>query len=368
MEIRTTEQHGEGDLSYGIAHQLEEICRSIPFIQKIDRPCDKPDQPNNLIFSLKIGNDARTIFVEAKQVGQPRNTKAAIASWNMRKKQFPDAYFLFAAPYVSDSSRAICKDSGVGYVDLQGNCFISFDKIFIDRFGFEKEAESRQLQSVFKEKASRVLRRLLTDPAGPWHVQQLAKEASVSIGLVSQIKTKLMDSEILEQRGEAFTVIQPEQLLRQWALEYPFKKHKAVEFYSPLSLNELETLISQKCISTGIEHAFTLATAAKMTGVEHAKGVSRIHIYTQQEPHIIAERLGFKYVESGGNVIILQPFDTDILYNTRQIQGLCVVSDLQLYLDFSAQKGRVQETAEVLFDTRIKLGWEESDFAPADES
>ena len=54
----------------------------------------------------------------------------------------------------------------------------------------------------------------------------------------------------------------------------------------------------------------------------------------------------------------MQPFDTDILY-LSQGAGLSIVSDIQLYLDFSAQKGRIQETADIIFDTKILPQWED---------
>ena len=38
---------------------------------------------------------------------------------------------MFVAPYISPASGQMCKDARIGYVDFAGNCFISFDRIFI---------------------------------------------------------------------------------------------------------------------------------------------------------------------------------------------------------------------------------------------
>ncbi len=47
----------------------------------------------------------------------------------------PDAYGVFMAPYVSPKTAEICTKEGVGYIDLAGNCRLSFDGVFIERQG-----------------------------------------------------------------------------------------------------------------------------------------------------------------------------------------------------------------------------------------
>jgi hypothetical protein len=276
------------------------------------------------------------------------------------RPEYKRVYCLFAAPFVSESAREICKEEGFGYLDLTGNCLISFDNIYIERFGFQKDAEKRELRSVFNEKASRIVRRLLTNPARLWSVQELAKRSHVSIGLASQVKTKLFDGEFLERRDELFTVSKPEKLLKNWADSYrlKFKKHIAVEFYSPKKLQDTEVELVEYFKTHYTRYAFTLATAAKATGTQYVSQVNRIHAYVDGDVNRIGKELGLKEVDSGGNIVLMQPFDTDILYNDQWL-GLNVVSDLQLYLDFAAQNGRIQETADVIFDTKILPRWED---------
>ncbi len=34
----------------------------------------------------------------------------------------PDAYGIFVAPYVCERAAAVCKEAGIGYLDLGGTC------------------------------------------------------------------------------------------------------------------------------------------------------------------------------------------------------------------------------------------------------
>jgi hypothetical protein len=46
-----------------------------------------------------------------------------------------DAYGIFIAPYISPDAGKICEDAGIGYLDLAGNCLLSFETIYIRQAG-----------------------------------------------------------------------------------------------------------------------------------------------------------------------------------------------------------------------------------------
>lgn len=242
-------------------------------------------------------------------------------------------------------------------MDLAGNCRLAFENIFIERVGLSAEPEKRLLRSLFYAKSSRVIRRLLTDPEHPWHVHELAKSADVSTGLVSQIKTKLIDSELAQRRGDMFVISNPEELLRRWAHSYQFDKHKHVQLYSSKSLTELEQALADICTRENVEYAFTLFSGAGMVGSQYVRVVNRASAYVSSDVQSIEDVLGVKRVDTGGNLLLLSPSDPDIFFGKRLVHDRWVVSDLQLYLDFSAQKGRAQETAEFILDSTIRKSW-----------
>lgn len=197
---------------------------------------------DHLVITAKVASSVWQLAVEVRWIGQPRIVRNAIALWEQwcRRNDVKKNYFVFAAPFISRKSQELCKDAGVGFVDLAGSCRLAFDNIFIERIGLSAEPEKRLLRSLFYAKSSSVIRRLLTAPEHLWHVHELAKSADVSTGLVSQIKPKLINSELAQRSGDMFVISNPEELLRRWAQAYQFDKHKHVQFYSRESLTELE--------------------------------------------------------------------------------------------------------------------------------
>lgn len=369
MTIHNSHLHlKELDLVASVKEELTSLLSKVPFIPKNSFGVERPskDERFDLMANIDIDGKKHVLLVEIKSVGQPRVAKSAVADISLLRNWIAhhpvgskNVHYVFAAPFVSEASREICQDAGIGYIDLTGNCFISFANVYIERFGFQKDAEKRELKSLFNDKASRIVRRLLTDPERAWTVKELSKRAHVSLGLTSQVKTKLLDSEFVKRDGEQFRVARPELLLREWADNYrhKFKRHITVEFYSPNKLQDLEKQIAEYCRRSYVDYAFTLATAAKLTGTQYVSQVNRIHAYIEADVEKIGRELGLKQVDSGGNIVLMRPFDQDVLLGKRFSEEYTIVSDIQLYLDFAAQKGRLQETADVIFDTRIKLTW-----------
>jgi hypothetical protein len=71
----------------------------------------------------------------------------------------------------------------------------------------------------------------------------------------------------------------------------------------------------------------------------------------------VASLLNLKEVESGANVMLLDPYDEGIFYGTQVIEDIRVVSPLQIYLDLKGYKGRGEEAAEAILRDVIKPKW-----------
>ena len=59
-------------------------------------------------------------------------------------------------------------------------------------------------------------------------------------------------------------------------------------------------------------------------------------------------------MESGANLELIEPYDEGVFYDVRKVNGLNVVSPVQLYLDLSSRPGRGAEAAEFLLDQVLK--------------
>jgi hypothetical protein len=215
--------------------------------------------------------------------------------------------------------------------------------------------EKRQVRSIFSPKSSRILRVLLNNPQRrPWGVWELAREAEVSIGLVSKVKERLLDLEYLSG-AKLLTLNHPIELLEQWAANYTFRKNKVYDYFSFDSVKEVEKKLSQYCKQQQIPYALTLFSGAAL--VAPFSRYNRGFAYIGKNIIEVADNLGLKAVSSGPNFSILEPYDDGVFYGSTEIDGMKVVNDIQLYLDLIGFKGRGEESAKFLLEQRIKPKW-----------
>ncbi|GAH48685.1 unnamed protein product, partial [marine sediment metagenome] len=40
-------------------------------------------------------------------------------------------YGVFAATFISGESKQICRENGIGFIDLAGNCLFKFDNVYL---------------------------------------------------------------------------------------------------------------------------------------------------------------------------------------------------------------------------------------------
>jgi hypothetical protein len=267
-----------------------------------------------------------------------------------------DSYGILAAPYLSDTSRQICKEAGIGCIDLAGNAFLSFRTIYIDRSNRPNPfAVTRIAKSVFSPKSSRILRVLLSNPSRKWYVEDMSKEAGISIGLTSRVKQFLLAEEWIKEEDKRFYLAKSEEVLDQWVNNYSYEKNPSSSFYSGLSEDQLEAAIKNECEKRKYRYGLALFSGARK--IAPFVRFMRFFSYIDGDIEEIANALQFKKVETGANVTILQPYDEGVFYGLQEINGIKVVSDIQLYLDLKSYKGRGEEAAQAIFEQRIKPKW-----------
>jgi hypothetical protein len=348
----------EQEIVIKIKDELERTLRDIPFIELRSSVMQTSLQgvDVDLLLELKIRDNSREVVVEVKSLGEPRVIRAAIQQLREYLDRTEDAYPMVAAPYISDDTARVCQKNGVGYIDLAGNLLLNFDQVYIERRNYPNPAiEKRQARSIFSPKASRVVRVMLSNPRRSWRVQELAKEAQVSLGLASRLKERLLDLEYAVEKENGLAVSRPGDLLEQWANTYSFRRNKVYDYFSLDELKELERRLSQYCERRSIPYALTLFSGAALVApyARYTRGFAYVGNSIQE----IAGSLGLKEVSSGSNFSILEPYDAGVFYGSREIDSMNVVSDVQLYLDLVGFKGRGEESAKFLFEQRIKPRW-----------
>src|SRR4030042_4477238 len=348
----------EQEIVIKIKHEVERALRDIPFI-KLRRSVMRASLQGvdvDLLLELKIRGNSRKVVVEVKSPGEPRIIRAAIQQLREYLDRREDVYPMVAAPYISDDSARVCKKNSVGYMDLAGNFLFNFDEIYIERKNYPNLAiEKRQVRSIFSPKSSRIVRVMLSNPGRSWRLQELAREAKVSLGLASRLKARLLDLEYASDKENGLTLSRPGEVLKQWADNYSFRKNKVNDYFSLDDLKKLERKFSQYCEGRGIPYALTLFSGAALVApyMRYTRGFA----YVGNSIREVADSLGLKQVSSGPNFSILEPYDEGVFYGIREVDGMRVVSDVQLYLALVGFTGRGDESAEFLFEQRIKPQW-----------
>lgn len=338
--------------------RLESIIAEIPFLElKESRTGVSIDgkRVDIVLDALVSGKPARLV-VEVKSQGEPRVVRMAIAELKDCLESFKGSYGILAAPYLSDAGRQICKEAGVGCIDLAGNAFLSFRNVFIERTGNPNPFASVRLsKSVFSPKSSRILRVLLSDPSKRWFVEDISREAGISMGLTSRVKKALLSEEWVKEDNRRFYLVKPEEALNQWVREYSYEKNPGFSFYSGLSEDQLERAIKKECERRSYRYGLALFSGARK--VAPFVRFMRFFSYIDGDIDGISKALQMKKVETGANVTLLQPYDEGVFYGLQDVDGINVVSDIQLYLDLKSFKGRGEDAAQAVFEQRIKPKW-----------
>ncbi len=340
---------------------LESCLRNVPDarIKSVKREVKYPSgMIVDLVVILRVLGQERTLVVEAKATGQPKRAREAVDQLSrlMRARTTKNTYPVFAAPFISDASAAICRESNVGFFDLAGNCWLSLDDAYVERVSPQNPyKEKRDSIALFSPKSSRVLRTLLNEPKRKWQVQQLSKTADVSMGLVSKIKRALEEREWIATGPGGIEVVRPEAMLLAWADAYSYKRNGVSEFYSLEPMADAEVAVAAWCRENGVPYALTGFSGARLSSPRVR--YSRASIYVSSRVDSLALNTQLKPVDSGGNVLILKPYDEGVFEGSQTRYDLQTVSPIQLFLDVRSMAGRGEEAAEEILVRELRPSW-----------
>ncbi|HSB71933.1 MAG TPA: type IV toxin-antitoxin system AbiEi family antitoxin [Candidatus Methylomirabilis sp.] len=260
------------------------------------------------------------------------------------------------APYISQQSAQICTENGIGYVDLAGNCRLSFGRVYVEREGRPNPIpQRRDLRSLYSTRTTRVLRVLLLDPKKTWKLQPLAREAGVSLGQVYNVKKLLADREWIRTEKQGLRLVDPGPLLTEWSQNYSYRRNAARDFFSLDAPPDIESKLATACRDGGIQYALTgFSAAARLAPMVRYQ---RVMAYVNGDPDGVVKTLGLKEVPSGANVALLSPYDDGVFYGAADVNGIQIVSSVQAYLDLIGFRGRGEEAATFLLEQVIQRQW-----------
>jgi hypothetical protein len=213
------------------------------------------------------------------------------------------------------------------------------------------------LSSLYSPKSERILRVLLTYPYRPWKSVELANEAQVSLGMITHVSKKLEEEEWLKRTSEGICLTEPEKLLMDWSSNYSLQQNTLFSFYSLKSPSDIETEIRSTCVKDDIPYALTGFSASNRLA-SMVKG-QRVMVYIGRDISLVADQAGLKPVDSGANVILIQPYDDGVLWRPQEKDRFQIANPIQVYLDLKRLPGRGEEAADFLFNEVIKTTWQQ---------
>lgn len=357
----------EIDLMSQIEVVFRQLGDDIPLIQSVNIAYSSKDmdgyQPDMMV---ELGGVA-VLVVEAKKVIQPRHMHGIA----MKLKQYVSGKLEFpcvVTPYISEKTADICKTYDINYLDLSGNCLLSLPHVYIEKSGnLNVEAEKRELRSLFSMKSSRILQVMLNKPVFAWRVQELAKEAKVSFGQVSNVRRRLLDLEYASdqtvkksEKEKGIKLTQPSVLLHDWQREYKKRVEKSQGYYSLLDKSSLNYAIKtafDEAKQSGAQIVLSGFSAAKLMA-PYAKSSSESFYADAAGERILISKLELKAVSNGANIIVERPKDDFLMQEiTRNENSLSCTNPVQTYLDISIAGERGLEAAEHLESFRLKDIW-----------
>ena len=346
MEIADLIEHAKESLS--------SCFNLISFARLHQLKADSTDSGTDFILKIETPRGEKTIFAALFANGQPRYARILID--RIRLSNFPDSYCIFIAPFISAKTGELLKKHDIGYLDFAGNCLVSFDGIHIEKKGNKNPFFTKRIfYSLYQAKASRVLRVLLSSPKDPWKLDRLAQEAEVSLGHAYNVKRELLDREWASAESDGLILTEPAELLKNWAKHYKYERNTIFSFYSLQNPFSLERSLNDICKKLDIQYALSdFAGAARIAPFVR---YHRVSSYVAGRVEEIARLLDLKKVTSGENISLMLPYDNGVFYDNRIIQGIHVVSPLQLYLDLMGSSWRGTEAAELIYEKEISAKW-----------
>ena len=264
---------------------------------------------------------------------------------------------VLAANYLSRQRQNICRDQGVCFIDLSGNVFIKFKSLYVERIGFSnKFPEERKGRGPFSDKASLILRSILKDVGHLWGVRELAQKVQLDPGFVSRMAKELEKRNYIARINSKIKLRDPEGILDDWVRNYNYNKNKKFSYFfmARNSVDVLEKLRSSK-IPSNVDYALSVQAGGNL--VSPYAAYQEVHIYVSNRKVIehFEKRMNLKSAEQGANLILMIPYyKHSVLFDSRIIDGLRVVSDVQLYLDLYGYPIRGLEQAEHLLEKKLK--------------
>ncbi len=320
------------------------ILREIPGLTVIAEP-GGADRGVDAILGF-AGGQAR-VAVEIKNRANPATAWQLVHEANAR----PDTPLLLIADETTAEARAILEEHGIALVDGLGNAHIELPGLLFHLEGRRRPQHSRPTR--LTGKAGLVAQALLPHPDRAWQVQDLAKEAGLSLGLAHRVLARLEAEGIITAEGKGRNqvrrVTNPTALLDLWAEENVEKPTRTLAHLLAQTPQQLIKKLGTNLGRSGIDYALTGAAAASLVApFITAVPVVDVWVKATAAPEELFDGAQADPVIDGQNVVFLQGKDDTPLAFREKVKGLWLGNRFRLYADLRRDPRRGREQADNL--------------------
>ena len=352
----------ERELIEKLKNEMGDLLDGLQVVEiRTDAPLGRGKHPlrADLLATVRVGNKSKELVFEVKHRGYPRELEEGVLALRKLTENVPELVPVLVVPFISETGRRQVRDRGINYIDLSGNVYIAFDNVLIHKTSTGNEyTHKKEGINVFSDKASLIVRELLSEPEAYHTVRALAENASVSVGWASEVLHELEERGYLDRKPRrGCRIRRMENLLDDWTDQYNFLGKNRVRsfFINAESLDEMLDLLKDSGVVQQVEYALTVHAGAHL--VAPFVQYNECHLYVggrrdfERQVDNLVGALQLTEPHVGGNFHVARPYyEHGAFHGIRIIEGLKVASDLQLYLDLAGFPIRGTEQAEKILE------------------
>lgn len=271
---------------------------------------------------------------------------------------------LILVPYMGEVGAQRCREEGVNWIDLSGNAHVETGSLYLHVEGKPNHyKQPGRPSNAFAPKSSRIARFLLMHPGEYFRQAEIADATGVGRGYTSKIVRRLEEKNLITIANGQVGTERPDLLLDAWREKYEFNDHRILK--GTVAARE-SLVLTRRLTATfeeeGLRYAVTgLSAAWLLTQFARFRITT---IYLAEEPDDALKRdIGLREDPQGANLWLTIPDDEGVFQGARrqetsELEGVCCVHPVQVYLDLHGHPERSSEAADQV--RRKYLDWTNS--------
>ena len=215
----------------------------------------------------------------------------------------------------------------------------------------------RTVSNIFEIKATRILRCLLVNMGREWTVREVAQEAGTSVGYTHAVLTAIANMKYVGRNEKnKLLLLNAEILLKRWAAYYQYTYANTFLQYYTFE-KEIDSFLRRfgEKLKTE-EYALTSFSGAWLVSPYVRPADVHFYVKKAQQVERIAGLLDIKPTAGAGNVKIVVPYDGGVFYGARSVEGIKIVSNVQLFIDLWNYSSRGEDAAKSVYEV-IEKEW-----------